>query len=221
LWPGAGVAAAAVLVAGIAIGKRIEHRAPGAPTVGPAVAATQPTVKARPESATAVAPKTDSLVAALREQTRSTDQRVRELATVGERPSRVRSSAHPLDRAPDDESSALAYRLVVLQHLAGSEAMITAFRASARRGEVDAQLASWSRELLTTTRMLESSRVAGDPTMKRLLDDLDLVIGQIVMYVTRGTNNSEELDLIEQSISSRGVITKLRSTIPARTLSGS
>ena len=44
--------------------------------------------------------------------------------------------------------------------------------------------------------------------MKRLLDDLDLVIAQIVQYSTHGTNNPDELDLIEQSINKRGVITQ-------------
>jgi hypothetical protein len=122
--------------------------------------------------------------------------------------------------APSDlaapEAQNLAYRLVVLQHLAGSEAMITSFRSHARTGQLDAELATWSRELLGTTRLLESSQAAGDPVMKRLLDDLDLVISQIVQYTNKGTSNSEELDLIEQSINKRGVMAKLRSTNPSR-----
>ena len=105
---------------------------------------------------------------------------------------------------------------MVLQHLAGSEAMITSFRAGARSGEMDAELKTWSRELLGTTRLLESSQASNDPVMKRLLDDLDLVISQIVQYTNKGTTNPEELDLIEQSINKRGVMSKLRSTIPGR-----
>jgi hypothetical protein len=146
----------------------------------------------------------DSLIGKLREQTKITDRRARELANAQDRTT----------GAPAETN--LAYHLVVLQHLAGSEAMITAFRTAARRGEMDAQLATWSRELLSTTRMLESSAATQDPTMKRLLEDLDLVISQIVQYVTHGTNNSEDLDLIEQSITTRGVITKLRGTVSAR-----
>jgi hypothetical protein len=116
----------------------------------------------------------------------------------------------------DSSATSLSYHLVVLKHLAGSEAMITAFRSAARHGEVDVQIAAWSKELLSTTRMLEASVATDDPTMKRLLEDLDLVLAQIKQYVTRGTNNPEDLDLIEQSIIKRGVINKLRSTIPAR-----
>jgi hypothetical protein len=45
------------------------------------------------------------------------------------------------------------------------------------------------------------------------------VIAQIVQYSARGTNDPEELDLIEQSINKRGVITKLRGTLPGRNFS--
>jgi len=94
--------------------------------------------------------------------------------------------------------------------------MITSFRAAARNGETDAHVAKWARDLLGTTRLLEASPAAADPVMKRLLDDLELVIVQIVQYTTRGTNDPEELDLIEQSIKKRGVITKLRGTLPGQ-----
>ena len=224
VWPGVGVAAAAVLILGITIGRQLERAAPSLPAPGAkgnaSVATATQTIKAHPDSGTGagITANGDSLLAKIREETDRTGQTVRRLATGKPEPAASRTPALPSDRSGAEESSALAYHLVVLQHLAGSEAMITAFRTSARRGEVDAQMASWSRDLLSTTRMLEASPAADDPTMKRLLEDLDLVIGQIVIYVTHGTNNPEELDLIEQSITSRGVITKLR-TVPARTVS--
>jgi hypothetical protein len=52
--------------------------------------------------------------------------------------------------------------------------------------------------------------------MKRLLDDLELVLAQIAQYSATGTHSSEELELIEHSIQRRDVIGKLRTTIPAR-----
>jgi hypothetical protein len=211
IWSGVGIAAALILSVGISIGRRVERATPPAATsiaVKPVAAPPrQDSAKSmgaeRP--ATTVASR-DSLIQQLREQTKNTDRRARELAAAEPRAQDAQQPAVPN----------LAYHLVVLQHLAGSEAMITAFRTAARRGEMDAQLATWSRELLSTTRMLEASAATQDPTMKRLLEDLDLVIAQIVQYVTHGTNNSEELDLIEQSITTRGVITKLRGTVSAR-----
>jgi hypothetical protein len=221
VWASVGLAAASILAVGVVIGRRLER-----PT-GPAVIATQPMGRAprsdsvpQPaervtDTAARVAASPDSLIDQLHEQTRRTGRRVQEL-TAADAPGDTPRSAGT-ERGARQESSKLAYRLVVLQHLAGSEAMITAFRATAHRGEMDAQIATWSRELLSTTRMLEASPASDDPMMKRLLEDLELVITQIVQYATRGTNSSDELDLIEQSINKRGVMTKLRSTLPART----
>ncbi len=214
-WTTIGIAAAAILAVGITIGRSFDRTsAPptivaktpvdSAPRKTDALPAPTPT-----STAVAAAPSSrDSLIDALRTETTKTDRRVRELAAATPRESGV-------DRRPSDEAN-LAYHLVVMQHLAGSEAMITAFRTNAKRGETDAQLARWSRDLLSTTRLLESSQASEDPVMKRLLGDLDLVISQIVQYTTRGVANSDELDLIEQTINKRGVMTKLRSTNPGR-----
>jgi hypothetical protein len=207
-WGAASIAAAAVLVIGIVIGRRLER-----PSIAPqqtvAVAPIAPPVSAAP-TPISVPPATvaqqDSVIQQFRTETKNTQRRTEQL---------VAAAPEGAGRG-SEQGASLAYRLVVLQHLAGSEAMITAFRSSAKRGEVDAQIASWSRELLSTTRMLEASPVTQDPTMKRLLEDLDLVIVQIARYTTRGTNNPDDLDLIEQSINKRSVITKLRGSLPAR-----
>jgi hypothetical protein len=199
-WIKIALAAGIVFAIGLGIGMRLDRSA--APS-SPAVAVNSPTTPR--DTVRTTSP--DTIVPQLREETLRTDRRVRELASVG---------APKTDRGDDAPNADLAYRLVMLRHVAGSEAMITAFRASARRGEVDTQIAAWARELLGTTRLLESSPVADDPMMKRLLEDLDLVLLQISRYVTRGTVDTEELDLIEESINKRGVITKLRSTLPAR-----
>ncbi|HEY4304316.1 MAG TPA: hypothetical protein VGM82_07615 [Gemmatimonadaceae bacterium] len=206
--PSIGVAAAAILVAGIAIGRQMER---GTTTSNPAVASIAPTT--HPDSATTSIDSSKDLVGKLHDQTKQTDQRVRALADA-ERASAVGVDDRSNGATPANQS--LAYRLVVLQHLAGSEAMITSFRSSARTGQMDAELATWSRELLSTTRLLESSQASTDPVMKHLLDDLDLVISQIVQYTSKGATNPEELDLIEQSINKRGVMSKLRSTVPSR-----
>jgi len=200
MWPTVGIAAAALLAVGVTLGRRMERSA--SPVAAPLTVATPQTAR----------DSTGQLITQLRHETTATDRRVRELASA--------NPATAIDRAggatqPDDATS-LSYHLVVLKHLAGSEALITAFRSAARNGEIDAQIAAWSKELLSTTRMLEASVATDDPTMKRLLEDLDLVLAQIKQYVTRGTNNPEDLDLIEQSIIKRGVITKLRGTVPAR-----
>jgi hypothetical protein len=217
LWPGVGVAAAAVLAAGIGIGRFIERGAP-APTAP--VAAATPALSIPKSETPDTAAQTQQMIEALRGETRATDQRARDLAAA-ENAGRASSTSSGNDRSPSANAPSaaepnLAFRLVMLRHLAGSEAMITAFRSDARRGDIDREMAQWSRELLSTTRLLESSQASRDPVMRRLLEDLDLVISQIVQYTTRGTTDPEELEFIEQSINKRGVMSKLRSTIPAR-----
>jgi hypothetical protein len=236
IWPIVGIAAAGLVAVGIAIGRAGRDSGIGNRD---SVAAT---VAAKPADTSKPAPKPDSIVEQLHEETRKTDAEVRRLAQAEPRGAHATHAAHaarasesrvpspesrlaspesrrptPDSRVPTSDRSTLAYRLVVLRHLAGSEALITSFRTSAKRGEMDSQIAQWSRELLSTTRLLEASAAADDPVMKRLLEDLDLIIAQIAVYAARGTNNPEELDLIEQSINQRGVIPKLRSTMPAPT----
>ena len=219
-WPGIGIAAALVLSTGIVIGRRMERSSPATPVAKVAVKPAPDTpntpnsaANERRPAATSVAQtstrtpsattSSDTLIGKLRDETRKTDLQARQLA-----------SAAPTTNDPMRDN--VAYQLVVMRHLAGAEAMITSFQSSAPRGEQDAAMASWSRELLGTTRTLEASPVAKDPVMKRLLDDLDLVITQIVQYTARGTYDPDELQLIDQSIQRRSVITKLRSTLPAR-----
>jgi hypothetical protein len=227
LQPSVGIAAAIILAVGIGLGSFIQRSAPAtAPVVATAPVAQAPVAAVTDSSTVTPAPDTSTvaIVQKLREATRKTDASVRALASASPRGSSSGGSRTPAGgslAAPGTAptvapNQSLAYRLVVLQHLAGSEAMITSFRSSARSGALDAELKNWSRELLGTTRLLEASQASDDPVMKRLLEDLDLVISQIVQYTTRGTTDTEELDLIEQSINKRGVMSKLRGTIPNR-----
>lgn len=212
-WAGIGIAAALILSVGIVVGRSIERSGSPAQTVASTNAITPSAPKVNPAPA---APKSEpaaqdslvtrkNLINQIHEETNKTNARVRELA-----------SAPVESRRNSSANQNLAYHLVVLQHLAGSEAMITAFRSGARNGEVDAQIASWSKDLLSTTRLLESSQASDDPVMKRLLGDLDLVISQIVQYTTQGVVNNDELGRIEQTIDKRGVMQQLRSTNSAR-----
>ena len=199
--------AAAVLVLGIAIGRVYERWTARAPTIASQVIKTDSAkrVVAAPDLAAAA----DSDVARARSSSAASRQTpsTNRPALAAERPAlAARSTAQPN----------LSYQLAVVEHLAGTEAMLTSFREAAKRGEVDAQMTSWARNLLTTTRLLQSSAAQQDPTMKRLLDDLELVLVQIAQYTSAGPHRAEELELIEHSIARRGVIGKLHTTIPAR-----
>ncbi len=212
MWPSAGIAAALLIAAGIGIGRRLE-RSSAAVVVAP-VGRTAAAPSAL-DSSVVVAPEpngdpTASVIGKLRHASQANDVHAREVVAASPSSSGGRTG---LSQNPNPN---LAYQLVVLQHLAGTEAMITSFQASAKRGVTDTLMLGWSRQLLSTTRMLAASPASADPTMKRLLQDLDLVLTEIVQYSASGTNNPDELNLIEQSINQRSVISKLRSTIPGR-----
>jgi hypothetical protein len=134
--------------------------------------------------------------------------------TQGAAPQRVaaRPDAQPLDVSGDEA----AYRIAVMEHLTRTEVLLTGFHAQSVNGDakVDAQFASLSRDLLSTTRLLLSRR-GGDPTMTRLLQDLELVLMQLSQYAADGRR--VDLDAVNQSIEKRNVLPKLRATIPAGT----
>jgi hypothetical protein len=201
MWPSVGVAAAGLVAIGIAIGRNAERARVQAPR-----AAAQRESAATPPDRVATNPASE----------------------VPGRPGAIDSST-PNGRTTEvrspvvgDQGNAgsLAYRLAVVNHVVGSEAMITAFRASARRGETDAQLAKWSRDLLGQTRLLESSAPSDDVTMKRLLEDLELVLAQIVQYTNRGTHSPDDLGLIERSIRRRSVMSNIRNISAGQLPSG-
>ena len=198
VWSVVGLAAAGLVAVGVTIGRYIERtgRATKAPSmqtaIGPDTAATP-----RPVS---VAQGPD------KRPDSSTERSV--------------DSGAGAAAAGRGEAGSVAYRLAVVDHVAGSEAMITAFRGAARRGDLDPQMAKWSRDLLGETRLLEGSAPPNDVEMKRLLEDLELVLAQIVQYTNHGTHSADDLDLIERSIKHRAVMNNMRTMSAGRLPSG-
>ena len=201
-------AAAAVLLLGIAIGRLYERLSTGSPQAVAVRPDTPKVVATIPES-DSVNPASSAAETTLAPTSAPNDRR------SSPRIDRAAPSPAPDTRAPRPRPT-MAYQLAMVEHLAGTEAMLTSFRAAAKRGEVDAQITTWARNLLTTTRLLQASAAQEDPTMKRLLDDLELVLVQIAQYTSAGPHHAEELELIEHSIERRGVIGKLHTNTPAR-----
>jgi hypothetical protein len=110
VWPTAGVAAALLVAAGIVIGRRMERSATNRPST---VAQTSPDRTASDSTAitaaTHVPSATSTVVAAL------------PVNSATAKKTRAEAEVH-------GPSTNFAYRLAVLQHLAGTEAMITSFR---------------------------------------------------------------------------------------------
>jgi hypothetical protein len=207
IWPSVGVAAAGLVAFGVAIGRNVERTRVQAP------------LATLPRDSAATTPAPDRVATGLAtDSAREIPATARTLDSAS--PNARSALLRPLALGDQSNSGSVAYRLAVVNHVIGSEAMITAFRASARRGEMDAQLAKWSHDLLGETRLLESSAPSDDVTMKRLLEDLELVLVQIVQYTNHGTHSPDDLDLIDRSIRRRGVMSNIRNVSAGQLPSG-
>jgi hypothetical protein len=131
----------------------------------------------------------------------------------GPRPPRPRPEP---ERAPSElaEGADRAYNLVAAQHLTQAEALLTAFKGDLNQGRMDTQMASWGKELLSNTRLLLDSPVATDPVRRKLLQDLELVLVQIVQLSPNAS--ARDRDLIRGALTDDEVLTRLRTAIPAQ-----
>jgi hypothetical protein len=128
----------------------------------------------------------------------------------------VRPGASPEPSAaapPTGADAGLAYRVVTAQYLSNTETLLTGFRADARGGQLDAQFADQARRLLGSTRLLLDSPAGRDPQLKPLLEDLELVLAQIA--VLPAARDTQDVQLINQGIEQRSVLTRLRTAMPA------
>ena len=113
-------------------------------------------------------------------------------------------------RAGDD----VAYQMAAAQYLSRTETLLAGFRADARTGErLDPQFQAQARELLTSTRLLLDSPAGLNPRLKPLLEDLEVVLAQIVYLPA--ARDTTDVELINQGIDQRSVLTRLRTAMPA------
>jgi hypothetical protein len=122
------------------------------------------------------------------------------------------SARVPLVRA--DTGGSTSYAQATTAQLARAEALLTAYGAAASDAGVDRQLSTWARDILSNTRLLLDSPAADDPARRRLLQDLELVLVQMVQRSpTAGVE--EERSHIDRSLEHTHVLTRLRSALPA------
>lgn len=131
-----------------------------------------------------------------------------------------RSSTPGAAAAMPGNAPALAYQLAAVNHLSEAEALLTSFRTrSTADQQMDAQLGSWARELLSNTRLLLDSPVADHLQRRPLLQDLELLLVQIVQLSPGSTPQDREL--IEKTLQQDQIMSRLRTAIPAGQQRGS
>lgn len=219
-WLAAAAGIAAVLVAGIALGrtsmKPVSQQAIATPVAAAEpldarLAPASPADSAGDSGPVAGAVRTTPGTARAAQTKRGLADAQRAMAALAQRAAR-RERANV---AGDMASEANAQRLAVVEHLTRTEVLLTSFRAQARStdvGVMDAQFGAFTRDLLSTTRLLLATRRSDDPIITRLLEDVELVLMQLSQYARDGRR--VDLDATNQSLDKRNVLPKLRSSIP-------
>jgi hypothetical protein len=115
---------------------------------------------------------------------------------------------------PADTSSGSSYGQAATAQLARAEALLSAYDASGANAGVDKQLSTWARDILSNTRLLLDSPAADDPSRRRLLQDLELVLVQMVQR-SPAAGEAEERSHIDRSMERTQVLPRLRSALPA------
>jgi hypothetical protein len=117
-------------------------------------------------------------------------------------------------RARVGHTDTLSYSRAANAELARAEALLTAYSASNANAAVDKQLSGWARDILSNTRLLLDSPAAADPGRRKLLQDLELVLVQMVQRSPEAGANDERAH-IDRSLDRTQMLTRLRSTLPA------
>lgn len=131
----------------------------------------------------------------------------------------VRTATVPAQRAADSsrelavtDSPQQPIDPATSRYLGQAAALLIALPAEANVGRPDVPFIRRASELLLTTRLLLDSPSGADPSMRNLLEDLELVLVQVVrLEKERAPSRRTELELIRQALDQRDVIPRLRS----------
>jgi len=102
------------------------------------------------------------------------------------------------------------FRAAAVEHLEGSEALLTVVRSDARDGGLDPQLRSLAKGMLTQTRLFLDASEGGDPELRRIMEDLELVLAQIVAVDQDGSRTRTELELALDGLEDREVLSRIQ-----------
>lgn len=108
-------------------------------------------------------------------------------------------SAEPID----------AFQVASRDHLVRAEALVSVVAATPRDAVMDSLTGRWAREMLTNTRLLLDSPAGDDPVRRRLLEDLETVLVQLVQ---RSGGAVDERALIDRTLERTQLLTRLRTS---------
>jgi len=124
-------------------------------------------------------------------------------------------SATMVDDAPaaTPEGSAAVLRFAAYQHLSETGSFLERFDTT---GTGDVELAVWAKRLLTDTRLLLDTSVSDDLGLRRLLEDLELILAQVVQLAGDRdiANEALEREQLNQGLEAQQVLPRIREILP-------
>ena len=118
-------------------------------------------------------------------------------------------AASPAAGTADPSAPGSAYQLAAERHLEQSELYLTLFRTSVRTGRTADIGVETARELLMSNRLLLDSPASEDPRVRRLLEDLELVLAQIAQLPA--ASRDADAGFITEGMEAGSVLPRLRS----------
>ena len=199
-WLTPTLAAAAALVFGVGLGWYAAPRNVVTPIVTlPAPTAATPQRTASAESIPSNTENAKTVTSTRPSRVTEPARDTRSVATAGTPdPTAARLASQFNDAGSGSEMSRyLAQTTVLLASLPSDHAATSA----------DTAVATRAGELLTQTHLLLDSRAGSDPTLHRLLEDLELVLAQVARL--RGQRNGTDLQLIHQTLTAHDVLPRV------------
>jgi hypothetical protein len=112
--------------------------------------------------------------------------------------------------APTTEARAeTMMRFAAIEHLGRVETLLTDYET----GHITDEFRSTARSLLSRTRLLLDSKSLADPAMRKLFEDLEVLLVQVAQLTPNG--QSEERALIDDNLAGQAIRPRLRNAIPS------
>lgn len=122
------------------------------------------------------------------------------------------------------EGGSTAFDVATLAHLSRAEALIVSYtspaQTSGKGSAVDSAMTRWAKDMLSNTRLLLDSPMATDVTRRRLLEDLERVLVQMVQ-VSPAETEADARAHVERSLERTRMRMRLRAVQSATPVSGS
>lgn len=132
---------------------------------------------------------------------------------------RVAPSAARAAASAPAASQTGSFDIAAAEHLSRAEALLTTYKGEERSRAGDRAMANWTKDMLSTTRLLMDSPAGEDAATRKLLEDLEVVLVQMVQLPASA--GAEDRRMIERTLEHGQLLTRLRTVAPTAVPQGS